>query len=172
VDVGADTFEQFADLAERLGGGPRGAPEDVIAALPTWTVGVAPPGGGRAPPPPLPSGGDEATTAAGGGGVAAASSTAGPRPGEGPPAVADTAAAAASAASPSATGAPPDAPEAVPDTDGTCAVCLADFAVGEELRELRCGHAFHKTCIDTWLRVRAVCPVCKADLDGRPATGD
>lgn len=60
--------------------------------------------------------------------------------------------------------------------DGDCVVCLDCFHEGDEVRQLPCGHAFHRTCIDTWLidkgrppatgtkvvRGLARCPLCKA----------
>ncbi|BAH91949.1 Os02g0832150 [Oryza sativa Japonica Group] len=46
-----------------------------------------------------------------------------------------------------------------------CAICLAEFAGGEELRLLpHCGHAFHVSCIDTWLGTHATCPSCRATV--------
>ena len=42
-----------------------------------------------------------------------------------------------------------------------CNICLAPYEVGDELRTVRCMHSFHKLCIDRWLRMNAVCPVCK-----------
>ena len=45
------------------------------------------------------------------------------------------------------------------DDGGGCAVCLAEFQDGETLRLLpRCAHAFHRGCIDTWLRAHVNCP--------------
>ncbi|KAJ2293199.1 hypothetical protein IWW55_005759, partial [Coemansia sp. RSA 2706] len=32
-----------------------------------------------------------------------------------------------------------------------CTVCLAEFAAGDTVRVLSCGHYFHKDCIDGWL---------------------
>ena len=32
-----------------------------------------------------------------------------------------------------------------------CVVCLSSFTQGDELRELACGHVFHRDCIDQWL---------------------
>jgi E3 ubiquitin-protein ligase RNF38/44 len=44
-----------------------------------------------------------------------------------------------------------------------CAVCLLEFADGDELRTLPlCAHAFHADCIDVWLRAHASCPLCRA----------
>ncbi|CAM0908538.1 unnamed protein product [Alopecurus aequalis] len=46
-----------------------------------------------------------------------------------------------------------------------CAICLAEFAEGEELRVLpRCGHGFHATCVDAWLRTCASCPSCRTSI--------
>lgn len=47
----------------------------------------------------------------------------------------------------------------------TCMVCLSDFTVGEEVRRLPCGHVFHASCIDEWLRRCTDCPICKANVD-------
>lgn len=46
-----------------------------------------------------------------------------------------------------------------------CAICLAEFAVGDEIRELpQCGHGFHVVCIDTWLGSHSSCPSCRQIL--------
>ena len=42
-----------------------------------------------------------------------------------------------------------------------CAVCLAPFEEGENIRTVLCLHQFHQTCIDPWLRSHGNCPVCK-----------
>lgn len=47
---------------------------------------------------------------------------------------------------------------------GECAVCLAEYEGGEEVRVLpACRHGFHRECVDRWLLTRApTCPVCRA----------
>ncbi|OCL05505.1 hypothetical protein AOQ84DRAFT_298813 [Glonium stellatum] len=44
-----------------------------------------------------------------------------------------------------------------------CLVCLCDFDDDEEARRLiKCGHLFHKECIDQWLTTgRNSCPLCR-----------
>ncbi|KAM0873584.1 hypothetical protein ACQ4PT_037972 [Festuca glaucescens] len=60
----------------------------------------------------------------------------------------------------------PDAAGGRNDDAGDCAVCLAEFAVGDEVRVLpACRHAFHRECVDRWLLTRApTCPVCRAPV--------
>lgn len=56
-----------------------------------------------------------------------------------------------------------------------CAICLAEFVEGEEVRILpQCGHGFHASCIDTWLGSHSSCPSCRRVLVlplGGPQTG-
>ncbi|CAN6296508.1 unnamed protein product [Urochloa humidicola] len=48
-----------------------------------------------------------------------------------------------------------------------CAVCLAEFAPGERLKQLpSCSHAFHIDCIDTWLHHNVSCPLCRTVVTG------
>ncbi|VFQ95350.1 unnamed protein product [Cuscuta campestris] len=43
-----------------------------------------------------------------------------------------------------------------------CAVCLCPVERGEEVRELRCEHVFHRACLDRWLGTgRMTCPLCR-----------
>ncbi|XP_059643422.1 E3 ubiquitin-protein ligase Os04g0590900-like [Cornus florida] len=50
--------------------------------------------------------------------------------------------------------------------EGTdCSVCLSEFQEDESLRLLpKCSHAFHVTCIDTWLKSHSNCPLCRANI--------
>ncbi|CAK7347198.1 unnamed protein product [Dovyalis caffra] len=46
-----------------------------------------------------------------------------------------------------------------------CSVCLSEFRQDETLRLLpKCNHAFHISCIDTWLRSHTNCPLCRAHI--------
>ncbi|CAO2819620.1 unnamed protein product [Amaranthus hypochondriacus] len=46
-----------------------------------------------------------------------------------------------------------------------CSVCLGEFFDDDTLRLLpKCSHAFHVTCIDTWLRSHSNCPLCRANI--------
>nr|GMD02604.1 RING-H2 finger protein ATL51 [Ipomoea batatas] len=54
----------------------------------------------------------------------------------------------------------------VGDVEGSeCSVCLGEFLEGESLRLLNnCSHAFHLHCIDTWLKSKPSCPICRANV--------
>ncbi|KAL5201217.1 hypothetical protein ABZP36_035571 [Zizania latifolia] len=46
-----------------------------------------------------------------------------------------------------------------------CAICLAEFARGDEVRVLPpCGHGFHAACVDVWLLSSSTCPSCRRAL--------
>lgn len=51
----------------------------------------------------------------------------------------------------------------------TCSICQCEFENGEQARSLPCFHIFHKECVDRWLGTNKTCPVCRADIEGRPA---
>uniref|UniRef100_A0A453LKV9 RING-type domain-containing protein n=1 Tax=Aegilops tauschii subsp. strangulata TaxID=200361 RepID=A0A453LKV9_AEGTS len=55
------------------------------------------------------------------------------------------------------------------DEDGAerpeCAICLAEFTRGDEVRVLpHCGHGFHTACVDAWLLSSTTCPSCRRAL--------
>ncbi|XP_052059181.1 E3 ubiquitin-protein ligase RLIM-like [Mytilus californianus] len=45
-----------------------------------------------------------------------------------------------------------------------CSICLGEYNVGDYVKALPCFHAYHKECIDQWLKSQAVCPVCRVDI--------
>lgn len=51
-----------------------------------------------------------------------------------------------------------------------CCICLAKYENNDELRELPCSHLFHRECVDKWLKINALCPLCKNEV-GEPVTG-
>ncbi|KAG8391755.1 hypothetical protein BUALT_Bualt01G0220000 [Buddleja alternifolia] len=66
--------------------------------------------------------------------------------------------------------------------DAQCSICLAEYQEKEVLRIMpKCGHSFHLSCIDIWLRKQSTCPVCRLSLQdsvetkniltGTPITG-
>ncbi|KAI7833025.1 hypothetical protein BX661DRAFT_179028 [Kickxella alabastrina] len=52
------------------------------------------------------------------------------------------------------------------DTDPGCIICLEEYAVGDTVRVLPCGHIYHDACISHWILRRTrykfhECPICK-----------
>ncbi|KAI9064647.1 hypothetical protein FKP32DRAFT_1625454 [Trametes sanguinea] len=44
-----------------------------------------------------------------------------------------------------------------------CLICLDDYQPDDDVRLMRCRHAFHKDCVDKWLQVgRNNCPACRS----------
>ncbi|KAL8554357.1 hypothetical protein ACS0TY_002510 [Phlomoides rotata] len=51
-----------------------------------------------------------------------------------------------------------------------CAICLSDYQEKEVMRIMpKCGHTFHVSCIDIWLRKQSTCPVCRLSVQGTTA---
>ncbi|KAF5466666.1 hypothetical protein F2P56_016573 [Juglans regia] len=48
--------------------------------------------------------------------------------------------------------------------DALCCICLAKYVDDDELRELPCVHVFHVECVDKWLKINALCPLCKSEV--------
>lgn len=53
---------------------------------------------------------------------------------------------------------------AISAEDAVCCICLAKYAEEDELRELPCSHFFHVECVDKWLNINALCPLCKSEV--------
>jgi len=51
------------------------------------------------------------------------------------------------------------------DCDVKCLVCQEDYCKGDHLRQLPCGHCFHKECVDQWLLSKDFCPYCRTTLE-------
>lgn len=45
-----------------------------------------------------------------------------------------------------------------------CSVCLDDFVIGMEAKEMPCKHKFHGDCLLPWLELHCSCPVCRYEL--------
>lgn len=54
-----------------------------------------------------------------------------------------------------------------------CSVCLDDFEIGTEAKQMPCYHSFHGDCLFPWLELHSSCPVCRYQLPAdEPKTGD
>lgn len=51
---------------------------------------------------------------------------------------------------------------------GLCVICRCGHA--PDATVLACGHAYHPGCIDSWLAVRASCPLCAAAVTAAVGT--
>eukprot|EP00747_Dinoflagellata_sp_TGD_P160611 gnl/TRDRNA2_/TRDRNA2_178000_c1_seq4.p1 gnl/TRDRNA2_/TRDRNA2_178000_c1~~gnl/TRDRNA2_/TRDRNA2_178000_c1_seq4.p1 ORF type:complete len:341 (-),score=29.51 gnl/TRDRNA2_/TRDRNA2_178000_c1_seq4:134-1042(-) len=46
-----------------------------------------------------------------------------------------------------------------------CAICIMEVSSGEALYVIDvCGHVFHAGCINRWLRVSTLCPLCRQEI--------
>ncbi|KAK6587871.1 hypothetical protein RS030_81314 [Cryptosporidium xiaoi] len=52
------------------------------------------------------------------------------------------------------------------DDSPMCTVCLSELNQGESVVRLDCHHIFHLQCIKEWLKMSAICPLCKVDVRG------
>ncbi|GJN37300.1 hypothetical protein PR202_gb26236 [Eleusine coracana subsp. coracana] len=59
-----------------------------------------------------------------------------------------------------------DKERTISSEDAVCCICLSKFSNDEDLRELPCAHVFHMECVDKWLEINALCPLCKAEIGG------
>ncbi|CAD7699474.1 unnamed protein product [Ostreobium quekettii] len=49
-------------------------------------------------------------------------------------------------------------------TKTSCPVCFDDYAPGQEVQTLPCGHVLHPGCLAPWLETTNSCPVCRHEL--------
>lgn len=49
-------------------------------------------------------------------------------------------------------------------SEQVCSICLEDVQSGALMRVLPCTHKYHQSCIDSWLKQRATCPICQKSI--------
>jgi hypothetical protein len=49
--------------------------------------------------------------------------------------------------------------------EGHCSVCLDVILCEQKVTILPCTHRFHSTCVDKWLLIKAICPICKTRIN-------
>ena len=51
-------------------------------------------------------------------------------------------------------------------TTDNCTICLNDFETNERLIQSQCNknHIFHQACIIEWLKIKRICPICRAHV--------
>lgn len=50
------------------------------------------------------------------------------------------------------------------DIDDTCVICREEMDVAGKPKRLPCGHAFHYSCLRSWLARDQICPTCRQDV--------
>lgn len=45
-----------------------------------------------------------------------------------------------------------------------CVICRLDFEDGDSLVVLSCKHKYHTECINNWLQINKICPVCSTEV--------
>ena len=45
-----------------------------------------------------------------------------------------------------------------------CLICLDEFNQGQKIIMIKCGHIYHKNCIDKWFLKKKTCPLCDEQL--------
>ena len=45
-----------------------------------------------------------------------------------------------------------------------CPICLDNYKKDDILNELKCGHKYHNTCIDDWIKNNNNCPLCRLSI--------
>ncbi|CAL1387910.1 unnamed protein product [Linum trigynum] len=49
-------------------------------------------------------------------------------------------------------------------TSDSCVICRLDYEDEEAVTVLRCKHSYHAECINNWLQINKVCPVCSTEV--------
>ena len=45
-----------------------------------------------------------------------------------------------------------------------CIICLNEIDRGQSLTLLKCGHIYHKSCLEMWFYKKRVCPLCDIEI--------
>ena len=56
-------------------------------------------------------------------------------------------------------------PHILANEEGYCSICLDGILCEQKITILPCTHKFHSTCVDNWLLIKAVCPICKTRIN-------
>lgn len=56
------------------------------------------------------------------------------------------------------------------DNNDQCVICRLDYEDGDTLSILPCKHMYHNECINKWLQINKVCPVCSVEVSGPSAS--
>ncbi|KAJ4894078.1 E3 ubiquitin ligase BIG BROTHER-related [Raphanus sativus] len=49
-------------------------------------------------------------------------------------------------------------------TNESCVICRLDYEDDDNLILLPCKHSYHSECINNWLKINKICPVCSAEV--------
>lgn len=55
--------------------------------------------------------------------------------------------------------------------DTSCSICLEDYVKLDMVMSLPCNHAFHESCLSTWLSTARSCPCCRGNVCGEEEKG-
>ena len=50
------------------------------------------------------------------------------------------------------------------DKSDNCSICLENYNKDNIINVLKCGHKYHKDCIDDWINDNNNCPLCRLSL--------
>ncbi|KAJ8546535.1 hypothetical protein K7X08_032609 [Anisodus acutangulus] len=46
----------------------------------------------------------------------------------------------------------------------SCVICRLDYENGDKLTVLSCKHTYHSECLNNWLQINKVCPICSTEV--------
>ncbi|XP_027363046.1 E3 ubiquitin ligase BIG BROTHER-related [Abrus precatorius] len=49
-------------------------------------------------------------------------------------------------------------------SNDSCVICRVDYEDDESLTVLSCKHLYHPECINNWLKINKICPVCSTEV--------